>query len=92
MHNKLKSLLGGAAVATLLIVPSLAAPQTPSQPPVPPKPPAAVHPVRPANYGDWVTKPQRSFNVRAVKFNDVVGSITVAVRDNGPMTLVVFGF
>lgn len=90
MHNRVKSLIGGAAVATLLIVPSLAAPQTPPTPPAAPKPPAQVQ-QHAKNYGDWVTRGQKSFNVRAVKFDDVVGSITVNVRDNGPMTLDVAG-
>jgi hypothetical protein len=90
MDKQLKSLLGGAAVAALLIMPSLAAPNSPPTPPAPPKQ-TQVHPMPQQNYGDWVTKPQRSFNVRAIKFNDVVGTITVDVRDNGPMTLDVAG-
>jgi hypothetical protein len=67
MNSRGKSLLGGAAVAALLILPAAAA------------------------NGDWVSWPTKSFNANAVKIEDVVGSLTVNVRNGGPVTVDVAG-
>lgn len=40
---------------------------------------------------DWTTWPTRSFSANAVKFDDVVGTITVSVRNAGPVTVDVAG-
>ncbi|HEY2446267.1 MAG TPA: hypothetical protein VGI20_11070 [Rhizomicrobium sp.] len=66
MSGRWKSLLGGAAVAALLILPAAAA------------------------SGDWISWPTKTFNANALKIDDVVGSLTVNVR-NGPLTVEVSG-
>jgi Putative auto-transporter adhesin, head GIN domain len=88
-----KSLLAGAAVAGLLIFPSLAsftAPMmaqaaAPAAPPAPPAPPAAT------TSGNWVRWAPRNYNASDVKLKNIVGTVTVAVRNGGPMTLEVSG-
>jgi hypothetical protein len=89
-----KSLMAGAAVAALLIFPSLASltapmqalaspppsPAAPAAPPMPPPPPAAVN-------GSWVRWTPRDYTGSGVKISDVVGTVTVAVRDGGPITV-----
>src|SRR6185437_13689495 len=100
MHHDLKSILAGAALAALLIVPTLAH-GAPAAPPTPPAPPAPVAQPVPADVndavedakaeGNWVTRPRKSFNVKKVHFSSVIGSIKVDVKDSGPMTLDVAG-
>ncbi len=151
MHNRFKSLIGGTAIAALLVLPSFAA-SSPPAPPTPPAPPVAaadapdVHdqvraavkaakaeahaqaaaaraeahaaaadmrdaahavaareranaraaidaarPVMVADAGTWKTWPQKKFNVNAVKFEDIVGTVIVEVKNGGPMTLDVSG-
>jgi hypothetical protein len=90
--NRAKSLMGGAALAALLILPSFAGhaqdmqlaarTTTPVAPPAPPAPPAA-----PAQNGDWQRWPARSFSTGALKVDDIVGTITIDVKDGGPMTV-----
>jgi hypothetical protein len=41
--------------------------------------------------GDWTSWPTKSFNVNAVKLEDVVGTLIVNVRDGGPVTVDVAG-
>jgi hypothetical protein len=77
-----KSILGGAAVAALLIVPTLAhgAPR------------AEAHlQLAAADDGNWVTRQRQTFSARNVRFDSVIGSIRVDVRDGGPMTRDVSG-
>lgn len=91
MSRNLKSILCGATVAALVIVPSVPgmsqgmAPHAPPAPAAPPAPPAPPH------SGDWTTAPVRNFNTTSLKVEDVVGTLTVAVRDNGPMVVEVSG-
>ncbi len=66
MTSKLKSMLGGAAFAALLIVPAAAD-------------------------TDWTSLPQKSFDVHSVKVDSVVGTLTVNVKDKGPVTVDVSG-
>jgi Putative auto-transporter adhesin, head GIN domain len=40
---------------------------------------------------DWTSLPEKSFDVHAVKVEDVVGSLTVNVRESGPVTVNVSG-
>jgi hypothetical protein len=106
MTIRTKPLLGGAALAAFLIAPSLtdmgqahetmlAAAQAPAHAPAPPAPPAPMAatpaPTAPSTNGNWVTWPTKSYSVNAVKFEDVVGSVVVVVKDSGPMTLDVSG-
>ncbi len=42
-------------------------------------------------HGDWVTAPSRNFNVHAFKLKDLVGTLTVAVRNGGPVSVEVSG-
>ncbi|HEX3674511.1 MAG TPA: hypothetical protein VHU87_09585, partial [Rhizomicrobium sp.] len=94
--RKLKSLMGGAAVAALLILPSLAtrademvvaantrAPAAPAAPQAPPAPPA--------NTAQWARWPVKSYDAGALKVDDLVGTLTVDVKDSGPMTVEVSG-
>ena len=41
--------------------------------------------------GDWVVWPTKSFDANAVKLEDIVGSLTVNVRNGGPLTVDVAG-
>jgi hypothetical protein len=105
MKPNLRSLLCGAAVAAFVIAPTLpgfgqttispsagmpAAPSLPAPPPAPPAPPMPPMPHVPHDAG-WATAPARSFNANSVRLEDIVGTLTVAVRDNGPMTVEVSG-
>lgn len=67
MSNRGKSLLGGAAMAALLILPAA------------------------AGNGDWITWPTKSYDANAVKLDDIVGTVTVNVRNGGPVTVDVAG-
>jgi hypothetical protein len=88
-----KSLMAGAAVAALLIFPSLASFTAPmaamANPPAPPAPPAAAAPAAPpaATNGNWVRWAPRDYQGNALRISDVVGTVTIAVRDSGPMTV-----
>lgn len=104
MNRKMKSLLGGAAVAAFVIAPSLASfgqttlspaasstpapPSLPSPPPAPPAPPATPAWTR---HGNWAVAPVRSFTASSIKLDDVVGNVVVKVRDGGPVMLEVAG-
>lgn len=67
MHEKLRSFLGGAAVAAVLILPAAAA------------------------NGDWISWPAKSFSANAVRVEDMVGRLTVNVRNGGPVSVEVSG-
>jgi Putative auto-transporter adhesin, head GIN domain len=87
-----KSLMAGAAVAALLIFPSLASLNAPMQamanPPAPPLAPAASPTPPPAaTNGNWVRWAPRDYPGNAIDISDVVGTITIAVRDGGPITV-----
>jgi hypothetical protein len=97
-----KSLMGGAAVAALLILPSLAtnagemvvaantrAPATPPAPPAPPATPAS--PAPPANTAQWARWPVKSYDAGALRVDDLVGTLIIDVKDSGPMTVEVSG-
>ena len=45
----------------------------------------------PAVADTWTTGPARNFNVRSITVDDIVGNVSVAVRDNGPITVQVSG-
>lgn len=95
MRPNLRSLLCGAAVAAFVIAPTVSGfGQTPHAPPAPPAPPAMPHmPAMPPapHDGSWMVAPVRNFNTTNVKLEDIVGSLTVAVKDSGPMTVEVSG-
>jgi hypothetical protein len=61
--------LGGAALATVLILPVL---------------PAAAS-------NDWVSWPSKTFSADAVRVEDMVGKLTVNVRNGGPVSVEVAG-
>ncbi|HEY3637427.1 MAG TPA: hypothetical protein VGK90_04685, partial [Rhizomicrobium sp.] len=67
MNSRMRSFLGGAAVAAALILPAAAA------------------------NGDWITWPTKSFNDNALRVEDIVGRVTVNVRDGGPISVDVTG-
>lgn len=67
MSNKWGSVLAGALVALLVILPVQ------------------------AGDNDWLKQPVQSFHVRNLEIDDVVGKLTVDVRENGPVTLQVSG-
>jgi len=102
MKPNLRSLLCGAAVAALVIAPTVpgfgqtsvvhvaAAPAAPAAPMAPPAPPAPPAPAAHYN-GNWTVAPVRNFNTSSVRLQDIVGTITVAVRDGGPMIVEVSG-
>lgn len=81
MHkDEWKSFLGGAALAAVLILPTLAHGETaiPDQPKV----------IRLAEAGgDWKTSPRQSFDAKVVRFDSIVGTIKVEVKQQGPVTL-----
>lgn len=85
-RNKTKQVFCGAAVAALLIVPSFVRAAPPGPLPVP-----GPVPVEPVSDSGWVTNPEKNFAVRALKIDGLVGTLTVAVKPDGPMTLVVAG-
>ncbi|HTQ12597.1 MAG TPA: DUF2807 domain-containing protein [Rhizomicrobium sp.] len=98
---KTKSLMGGAALAALLIVPTMGhaddlqlasntrhapappAPMAPVAPPAQPAPPPAG--------SNWVRWPVKSYDTSALRVEDMVGTLTVDVKDSGPMTVEVSG-
>jgi hypothetical protein len=47
----------------------------------------------PANAGDsnWTTGPTKSFDVKSLKVDDVVGTLKIDVKDSGPITLQISG-
>ncbi len=65
--KKLRSILGGAAVAAVLILPA------------------------DASNGDWISWPAKNFSAGAVRVEDMVGRLTVNVRNGGPVTVEVSG-
>jgi hypothetical protein len=67
MLEKTKSLLGGAAVAALVILPAAAA------------------------SGDWVVWPAKTYNSRAVRLENIVGTLTVGVSNGGPIRVAIAG-
>jgi hypothetical protein len=93
MIKNSKSLMAGAAVAALLIFPSLASFTAPMQaladsPSAPPPVAAAAAPAPPADAnGNWVRWAPRNYTGSSVKISDIVGTVTIAVRDGGPMTV-----
>ena len=92
--SDMKHMFRGAAVAAFLILPTLAHAGPVPVPPSPPMPSATAHmpfPVLVREEGGWVTRPQRSFPVRAVKVADIVGTLVVAVKPDGPTTLDISG-
>lgn len=96
MNRKIKSLFCGAAVAAFVIAPTVSGfgqqarmPHAPAAPAAPAAPSAT--PAIPHGGSDWSTVQVRTFNAQRVKLEDVVGTIIVAVRDGGPMTLEVSG-
>ena len=44
-----------------------------------------------AGNGDWTVWPTKTFSAKAVKFDDIVGTLTVNVRNGGPVTVEVAG-
>lgn len=88
-----KSLMGGAALAALLIAPSFhAEAKSHSAPPPPPAPAAApATPAAPVASPNWVRWPAKSYNATSLKIEDIVGTVTVDVKDSGPMTVEVSG-
>ena len=94
MKTNLRSLLCGAAVAAFVIAPTVQGyGQTtthmagvPAAPPAPPAPPAPHH-----GSSSWAVAPVRTFGTTSLKAEDIVGTLTVAVRDGGPMTVEVSG-
>jgi len=95
MDGKSRSLMGGAALAALLILPSLSghAAAKHTAPPAPPAAPVAAPapPAAPAGNGDWVRWPVKSYATNALKLENIVGTLTVDVKDSGPMTVEVSG-
>jgi hypothetical protein len=100
MKSNLRSLLCGAAVAAFLIAPTVSGfgqtSHAPPAPPAPPTPPAPTMPHMPPmpptpHDGNWMVAPARSFNTNSLKLEDIVGTLTVAVKDSGPMTVEVSG-
>lgn len=85
--NRMKQILCGLAVAALLIAPAFAR----AAPPVPPPPQTPSLLTRIDDTGGWVARPQKSFAVRSVKIDGLVGTLAVAVRPDGPMTLDIAG-
>jgi hypothetical protein len=87
-----RSLMGGAALAALLILPSLSGHAASRHaPPAPPAPVAAPVPPAPPADPNWVRWPVKSYATTAVKLKNIVGTLTVDVTDNGPMTAEVSG-
>lgn len=62
---RMQSVLIGAAVAALVILPAQA--------------------------GDWITGQWKTFDTRSLKLEDVVGTVRIDVKDNGPMAVQVSG-
>jgi hypothetical protein len=88
--RKSRAVMGGAAVAALLILPSLSGhaqdmriAAAPAAAPAPPAPPATS--------GDWVRWPVKSYATASLKVENLVGTLTIDVKDSGPMTVEVSG-
>lgn len=101
MNRNTKSLMIGAATAALLIAPTLgsvdtafaahaAQPSAPAAPPAPPAPPSPPGAWRAADDA-WTRWPVRSYTAGNVKFEDIVGTVIVNVRDGAQMTVEVSG-
>jgi putative autotransporter adhesin-like protein len=92
--KQLKSLIGGTALAALLILPSLHAEAKHVTPPAPPPAPAAAPaqpaPPAPPASPNWVRWPAKTYNTTSLKIEDLVGTVTVDVKD-GPMSVEVSG-
>lgn len=67
MNKKMRSFLGGAAVAAALILPA------------------------DASNGDWISWPAKSFSADSIHVEDMVGKLTVNVRNGGPVSVEVAG-
>ena len=101
MNRNTKSLMIGAAAAALLIAPTLgsvdaafaAHVEPPAATPAPPAPPAPPSPAGAWRAADssWTRWPVRSYSASNVKFEDIVGTVIVDVRDGGQMTVEVSG-
>jgi hypothetical protein len=80
MKPNLRSLLCGAAVAAFVIAPTVSGYSQTSAPP-------------PPRHGSssWAVAPVRTFSTTSLKAEDIVGTLTVAVRDGGPMTVEISG-
>jgi hypothetical protein len=105
MNPNTNSILMGAAVAALLIAPTLssvspafaahtaapAAPAAPATPPAPPAPPAPPSAYVADTDSSWTRVPARSYNASDVKFDDIVGMVIVNVANSGPMTVEISG-
>lgn len=95
-RDEMSQLLGGAAVAAMLILPTLAH-AGPAVPPPPPPPAATPAPPAPpavafvADKGEWVKGTTKRYEVRKVRIDDLVGTLTVAVTSSGPATLQISG-
>lgn len=96
-RNDWNQMLTGAAVAAVLILPTLAH-AGPAVPPPPPAPPApAAMPAPPAGVefvadtGAWVKGARKSYNIHNVRIDNLAGTLTVTVTDSGPATLQISG-
>ena len=95
MTGKLKSLLSGAALAGLLVIPTLPSsalgadgpPPAPAAPPAPPAPPPPPMP----HGGDFTHWGLRSFPGQELKVDDLVGTLIVTVSNGGPITVEAWG-
>ncbi len=84
MKRNWNSLLGGIAVAAFLVAPTVSGFGQGS----------ALHgsqPASPRSGGNWVSSQPRNFNASNVKIENIVGTVIVAVRNSGPMTLEISG-
>lgn len=94
MNRNLRSFFCGAALAAFLIAPTVSGygqtPPAPAPAPAPHVPAPPVPPHAPSNPG-WAVAAVRSYNTSSLKLEDVVGTLVVAVRDTGPMTVEVHG-
>ena len=77
-----KQMFCGAAVAAFLILPSLSPGHAA---------PTAPQAMLVSDSGGWVTSPQKSFAVRSVKVDDLVGTVAVSVKPDGPVMLDISG-
>ncbi len=85
--RKMKSLMGGAALAALLILPSMSGHAsetrhhaTPPAAPAAPEATAQPAPPAPPQTGDWVRWPVKSYNAGSLKVEDLVGTLTIDIR------------
>lgn len=88
--NETQQFIRGAAVAALLIIPTFAHAGPPA-PPAPPAPVAMPAPMMAAETGGWVNGAVKTYPVRAVKVEDLVGSLVVTAKPDGPIALQVSG-